>query len=111
MTFAANSAAEGATQSVTITATDDDAVGEGRVVHGDAGYDHLDAVVPGLPQVWRVQLCHGDDIAESDPITVSISGPSTVDEGDAATSAYTVSLSPVGSHADREDLTVSIRHR
>ena len=33
-------------------------------------------------------------IAESDPITVSISGPSTVDEGDAAT--YTVSLSPSG---------------
>ena len=34
-------------------------------------------------------------IAASDPITVSITGPSNVDEGD-ATTAYTVSLSPDG---------------
>ena len=34
-------------------------------------------------------------IAESDPITISISGPSNVDEGDATTD-YTVSLSPSG---------------
>ena len=44
-------------------------------------------------------------IAESDPITVAISGPSSVDEGD-ATSNYTVSLSPSGV-TPTVDLTVS----
>ena len=34
-------------------------------------------------------------IAASDPITVNISGPTSVDEGD-TTTAYTVSLSPAG---------------
>ena len=44
-------------------------------------------------------------ISESDPITISISGPSNVDEGD-ATTAYTVSLSPSGV-TPTADLTVS----
>ena len=44
-------------------------------------------------------------LAASDPITVSISGPSSVDEGD-ATSNYTVSLSPDGVKPSA-DLTVS----
>ena len=44
-------------------------------------------------------------IAESDPITINISGPSSVDEGD-ATTAYTVSLSPSGVKPTA-DLTVS----
>ena len=43
-------------------------------------------------------------IAESDPITVTLSGPSTVNEGDTAT--YTVSLSPSGV-IPTESLTVS----
>ena len=42
-------------------------------------------------------------IAESDPVTVSISGPASVNEGDAA--SYTVSLSPPGVILT-EDLTV-----
>ena len=44
-------------------------------------------------------------IAASDPISISISGPSTVDEGD-ATANYTVSLSPSGVKPTA-DLTVS----
>ena len=44
-------------------------------------------------------------IAASDPITVNISGPSSVDEGDATTN-YTVSLSPSGV-TPTSDLTVS----
>ena len=44
-------------------------------------------------------------IAESDPITISISGPTSVDEGD-ATENYTVSLSPSGV-TPTSDLTVS----
>ena len=44
-------------------------------------------------------------ISASDPITISISGPSSVDEGD-TTTAYTVSLSPSGVKPS-EDLTVS----
>ena len=44
-------------------------------------------------------------IAASDPITISITGPTSVDEGD-ATSNYTVSLSPSGV-TPTADLTVS----
>ena len=44
-------------------------------------------------------------IAGSDPITLNIAGPSTVDEGD-TTTAYTVSLSPSGV-TPTADLTVS----
>ena len=43
-------------------------------------------------------------IAESDPIAVALSGPSTVSEGD-ATTVYTVSLSPAGV-TPTADLTV-----
>ena len=42
-------------------------------------------------------------IAESDPITIEITGPATVPEGDSAD--YTVSLSPAGV-TPTEDLTV-----
>ena len=79
------------------------AFGDGGVVHRDPGDDHNDAVV-------QMTLKSGASsatatIAASDPITVSISGPSTVDEGD-ATSNYTVSLSPSGV-TPTADLTVS----
>ena len=47
-------------------------------------------------------------IAESDAITVGISGPERVDEGD-TTTAYTVSLSPTGV-TPTENLTVELRH-
>ena len=46
-------------------------------------------------------------IGESDPITVSVSGPSTVTEGDTTTN-YTVSLSPSGV-VPTADLTVELR--
>ena len=52
VTFAANSAA-GATQTITITATDDDAVGGGGIVHGDAGDHHVDAVVADVAEERR----------------------------------------------------------
>ena len=42
-----------------------------------------------------VEISATATIAESDPITLSITGPSSVDEGD-ETSNYTVSLSPSG---------------
>ena len=92
VTFAANSAA-GATQSITITATDD------MLSEGDEGFTvTLGTVTSDLSS--QVSLKSGASsaqatIAESDPITISISGPSTVNEGD-TTTAYTVSLSPSG---------------
>ena len=101
VTFAANSAA-GATQSITITATDDalsETAESFTVTLGD--------ITSALSD--QVALKSGSSsatasISASDPITVSISGPSSVDEGDAAT--YTVSLSPEGV-TPTADLTVS----
>ena len=102
VTFPANSAA-GATQSITITATDD-ALSE----TAESFTVTLGTITSDLSA--QVSLKSGATsatatIAESDPITVNISGPSTVDEGD-ATTAYTVSLSPSGV-TPTESLTVS----
>ena len=101
VTFAANSAA-GATQSITITATDD------ALSEGAEGFTvTLGTITSDLSD--QVSLKSGSSsasatISASDPITVSISGPATVDEGD-ATSSYTVSLSPSGVKPSA-DLTV-----
>ena len=101
VTFAANSAA-GATKTITIGATDDDLseTSEGFTVT-------LGAITSTLSEV---SLKNGASsatatISESDPITVNITGPSTVDEGE-TTSSYTVSLSPAGV-IPTQSLTVS----
>ena len=103
VTFAADSAAE-ATQSITITAADD-ALSE----TAESFTVTLGAITTTLPST-QVTLKSGSSsatatIAVSDPITIAISGPSTVDEGD-ATGNYTVSLSPPGV-TPTADLTVS----
>ena len=102
VTFAAGSAA-GATQTITITASDDDLseTSEGFTVT-------LGTITSTVSS--RLSLKNGASsaaatISESDPITINISGPSAVDEGD-ATSDYTVSLSPSGV-TPTADLTVS----
>ena len=102
VTFAANSAA-GATQTITITATDD-ALSETS--------EAFTVTLGTITSTASSQLSLKSDassatatISESDPITINISGPSTVDEGDATTS-YTVSLSPSGV-TPTADLTVS----
>ena len=102
VTFAANSAA-GATQSITITASDDNLseAAESFTVT-------LGTITSTLSS--QLSLKNGASsatatIAESDPITISITGPTSVDEGD-ATSNYTVSLSPSGVKPTA-DLTVS----
>ena len=92
VTFAANSAA-GATQSITITATND-VLSEGA----ESFTVTLGTITSTLSS--QVSLKNGESsaqatIAASDPITISISGPTSVDEGD-TTTAYTVSLSPNG---------------
>ena len=102
VTFPANSSA-GATQSITITATDD-ALSE----TAESFTVTLGTITSTLSS--QISLKNGASsaqatIAESDPITVSISGPSTVYEGDATTD-YTVSLSPSGV-TPTEDLTVN----
>ena len=102
VTFAANSAA-GATQSITIAATDD-ALSE----TAESFTVTLGTITSTLSS--QLSLKNGATsaqatISESDPITVNISGPSSVDEGD-ATSNYTVSLSPLGVKPTA-DLTVS----
>ena len=89
VTFDASSAA-GVTQTFTIPVTDDN-LSEGEetftVTLGEDTGDKAD-------EVWvrSTAASATATIAASDPITVSISGPSTVDEG-AETSDYTVSLS------------------
>ena len=102
VTFAAGSTA-GATEDITITATDDmlSETAESFTVT-------LGTITSTLSS--QLSLKSGASsatatIAESDPITISISGPSNVDEGD-ATSNYTVSLSPDGV-TPTSDLTVS----
>ena len=92
VTFPANSAA-GATQTITVAVTDDD-LSEGSEKFSVAlGADTGDQAA----NVWVKTTAASAEatISESDPITVNISGPSSVDEGD-ATTAYTVSLSPSG---------------
>ena len=101
VTFAAGSAA-GATQTITITATDDalSETAEGFTVT-------LGTITSTLSEVSLKSGASSATatISASDPITVNISGPSSVDEGD-ATSSYTVSLSPTGV-TPTADLTVS----
>ena len=102
VTFAANSAA-GATQSITITATDD-ALSE----TAESFTVTLGTITSTLSSQLSLKSGAGSataTIAESDPITVNISGPSDVDEGDATTN-YTVSLSPSGV-TPTADLTVN----
>ena len=103
VTFASGSAA-GATQDITITATDDSLSEEGESFTVTLG-----TITTTLPSS-QLSLKSGSSsatatIAESDPITISISGPSSVDEGDATTN-YTVSLTPSGV-TPTADLTVS----
>ena len=102
VTFAANSAA-GATQTITITASDDD-----LSETAEAFTVTLGTITSTLSS--QLSLKNGASsatatISESDPITINISGPTSVDEGD-ATSNYTVSLSPAGV-TPTADLTVS----
>ena len=102
VTFAANSAA-GATQTITITASDDD-----LSETAEAFTVTLGTITSTLSS--QLSLKNGASsatatISESDPITINISGPTSVDEGDATTS-YTVSLSPTGV-TPTSDLTVS----
>ena len=93
VTFAANSAA-GATQTITITATDDMLSEAAETFTVTLG-----AITTSLPSTQVVVKSEENSatatIAASDPITVSISGPSSVNESD-ETTAYTVSLSPSG---------------
>ena len=102
VTFAAGSA-EGATQTITITATDDalSETAEGFTVTLGTINSTLSS------QLGLKNGAHSAPatISASDPITINISGPTTVDEGD-ATSNYTVSLSPSGVKPTA-DLTVS----
>ena len=102
VTFAANSAAN-ATQSITITATDD-ALSE----EAESFTVTLGAITSDLSSQVSLKSGSGSataTIAESDPITVDISGPTAVNEGD-TTGNYTVSLSPSGV-TPTADLTVS----
>ncbi len=104
VTFAANSAA-GATQDITIT-VEDDSLSE----TAESFTVTLGSITSTLSS--KVSLKNGagsaqGTIAKSDAITVSISGPSSVDEGDATTD-YTVSLSPSGV-TPTADLTVSYK--
>ena len=93
VTFAANSA-RGSTQTITITATDDmlSEAAESFTVT-------LGTITTSLPSTQVIVKSDENSatatIAASDPITVSISGPTSVDEGD-ETTVYTVSLSPSG---------------
>ena len=102
VTFAAGSAA-GATQSITITATDD------KLSETSESFTvTLGTITSTLSS--QISLKNGASsatatISESDPIAISISGPTNVDEGD-ATGNYTVSLSPSGV-TPTADLTVS----
>ena len=102
VTFAAGSAA-GATEDIEIAVTDDDLSETAEsftVTLGTVGGDLSSQVT-----VKSSANSATATISESDPITISISGPSNVDEGD-TTTAYTVSLSPSGV-TPTADLTVS----
>ena len=101
MTFAAGSTA-GTAQSITIPVIDDnlsETTETFYVALGAVTADQADNVHVKTTASTAIAT-----IAESDPITVSISGPSAVDEGE-TTSVYTVSLSPSGV-TPTEDLTV-----
>ena len=102
VTFTANSAA-GATQTIEVAVPDDnlsELAETFSVTLGTISGDLASRVLVD-PNASSASAT----IAESDPITVSISGPSTVDEGE-NTTAYTVSLSPSGV-TPAADLTVN----
>ena len=101
ITFTAGSAA-GATTTIAIPVTDDDlseAAESFKVTLGTIG-GYLSSRVA----VKTASSSADAVILDSDPITVSVSGPSSVNEG--ATSTYTVSLSPIGV-TPTQDLAVS----
>ena len=102
VTFPANSAA-GATQTIAVAVTDDSLSEGSETFTVSLGADTGNKA----DEVWvkTTAASATATIAASDPITISISGPSSVDEGD-ATTAYTVSLSPDGV-TPTADLTVS----
>ena len=102
VTFAAGSTA-GATQMITITATDD-ALSE-TAESFTVTLGTITSTVSSQISLKSGASAATATIAESDPITINISGPSAVDEGDATTN-YTVSLSPSGV-TPTSDLTVS----
>ena len=102
VTFAANSAA-GATRTITITATDDKLSETAETFTVTLGT--ITSTLSSQLSLASSAKAAAATIAASDPITVNISGPSSVDEGDATTS-YTVSLSPTGV-TPTGDLTVS----
>ena len=108
LTFAAGNSAAGATQTITITATDDNAVGDGRVVHGDAGdRSGLHAVRRSYRKKSGARPAPRRRSPQSDPITINISGPANVwTRVRPPPSNYTVSLSPDGV-TPTADLTVS----
>ena len=92
ITFAAGSAA-GSHQTISIPVIDDslpEAAETFTVTLGTVGGDLADLVTVDFTASSAAAT-----IAESDRITINISGPTSVDEGD-ATTAYTVSLSPSG---------------
>ncbi len=100
VSFAANSTA-GATQTITIAVTDDNLSETSESFSAALGM-----VTGDLSDRVSVSASAGSasaTISENDPITVSVSGPESVDEGNAAT--YTVSLSPSGV-TPTSDLTV-----
>ena len=103
VTFPANSAA-GATQTITIGIEDDQLSETAETFTVTLG-----AITTSLPTtqvfVKSDERSATATIAASDPITVTLSGPTTVDEGD-ATTAYTVALTPTGV-LPTADLTVS----
>ena len=101
VTFPAGSAA-GATQTFTVTMTDDmlSEVLENFTVELGTVTSPVSAFVAPKSGSFIADAY----IAESDPITVTLAGPSAVDEGD-ATTVYTVSLSPSGV-TPTADLTV-----
>ncbi len=102
VTFAANSAA-GATQTITITATDDKLSETAETFTVTLGT--ITSTLSSQISLASSAKAAAATISASDPITVNISGPSAVDEGDATTN-YTVSLSPSGV-TPTADLTVS----
>ena len=102
VTFPANSAAK-ATQIITVPVTDD-ALSEGSETFSVAlGADTGDQA--DIVWVRSTAASATATIAESDPITVNLTGPTSVNEG-ATTADYTVSLSPSGV-TPTADLTVT----
>ena len=86
VTFAANSAA-GATQTITIAATDDQLSETAETFTVTLGTP----LPPPSPRRSGLKNGASSDtatISASDPITVSLSGPTTVDEGDATTNVH-----------------------